>query len=197
MRALVGVVLVLGATVAGCAKKIDEGAEPIRPPSTSTAAPTAWTTVPDAPAGRSLSEAGQCALPVTFDVPTGWTANAVVSIAPTPEGQPGLVCQISDQPNAPSSVDILVITGGDGDADAKLRRAVADTPGVTGAEYRPAKAGMMQAAEASYLVGGERTRAFAASTHLKTIIVRIAGPDHEKRLPVYQMALRTMVATER
>ncbi|MDH6565765.1 hypothetical protein M2160_000786 [Streptomyces sp. SAI-117] len=154
--------------------------------------------------GGTIGAAGSaCELPVAFDTAKSWRAEAVE--APLSQGPVTLACEIDAKP-AGSIGFLRVWAGKAGDADARtvLEAFVAAEDGVSGEKYGAFTSGGLSGVEVEYLYASElleetkKESAFAVTTADGPVVVHLGGLDtdeHEKMLPAYELARRTLHTT--
>ncbi|MDH6514482.1 hypothetical protein M2163_008543 [Streptomyces sp. SAI-135] len=154
--------------------------------------------------GGTIGAAGSaCELPVAFDTAKSWRAEAVE--APLSQGPVTLACEIDAKP-AGSIGFLRVWAGKAGDADARtvLEAFVAAEDGVSGEKYGAFTSGGLSGVEVEYLYASElleetkKESAFAVTTADGPVVVHLGGLDtdeHEKMLPGYELARRTLHTT--
>ncbi|MGW5655182.1 lipoprotein [Streptomyces humi] len=165
----------------------------------------------------TIGRAGSaCVLPVTFDIATGWEAEAVDGLAAVAsggvdgdtvdsllrQGPVTLVCEIDAKP-AGAVGFLRVSTGkpGSGDARAVLRAFVAAEGATSRAAYRTFSAGGLSGVRVDYVHSsellGERTKesALAVVTSRGPVVLHLGGLDsaeHDEMLPAFELAQGTL-----
>lgn len=197
-------VAVLAGCGAGDGEERDGAKGPVTKGPASSAASSAPASGPAAVSGGTLGGAGSaCALPVTFELAEGWTAEAVE--VPLEQGPVALVCEVDAKP-AGSIGFLRVWTGEPGDAGARevLEGFLAAQGGAGEEEYGTFTADRLSGAEVAYrytsefLDGPKTEHALAVTTPEGPVVVHLGGLDdaeHRDMLPAYELARRTLRGT--
>jgi hypothetical protein len=171
---------------------------------------TAKTETPAAAKGGTVGGAGSpCALPVSFDLASGWKPQAVKDdpeFGLARQGPVTLVCEIDAKP-AGNIGFLRVWTGGRSGDDPRraLEAFVAEeAKSRDKVAYTQTKAGEYAAAEVTYLNTNEfldepkKERALAFTTPRGVVVLHLGGMDseeHEEMLPAYELAKKSVRST--
>lgn len=166
---------------------------------------TAQTSGPEVSAGDGPigGDGSACPLPVTFELPKGWKAQAVTG-TDFQMGDVSLACELDAKPAGMIGF-VRVFTGGtSAPADSVLRAFVNDYKGKgegdTQEKYTSVKVGGTDGAEVEYInrsASGtsKRERAFVVRPGNTAVVVHVGGVDdeeHDSMLPSYQLIQKTV-----
>lgn len=212
-RGIVPAVALAVLVLAGCSTAPDSGtADRAKPAGETNGSAKAGAGSGTAAKGAVIGGAGTpCVLPVSFGTAADWTAEKVTagddpaagSLAR--QGSVKLVCEIDAKP-AGSIGYLRVWTGkATGTPREVLEAFMADEKKAGTVRYRETEAGELPAAEVTYLITSElldeqkKERALAVTTPRGSVVLHLGGLDtqeHEAMLPAYELAKRTMAATD-